>query len=226
MTGEGLRLILLGSPGAGKGTQARKLSDAFGVPDIATGDMFRTAVAAATPMGAVAKKFMDRGELVPDAVTVGIVRERLALPDASAGFILDGFPRTAAQATDFDALLREMGKKLDAVVEISVPREILIKRLSDRSVCANCQATFQGSTAPPRVPGICDRCGGPLIHRDDDADATVIKRLDVYLRQTAPLLSYYGGAGLLKTVDGTKSIDQVHAAIVAAAGANSVRAGS
>lgn len=217
MTGKGLRVVLLGAPGAGKGTQARKLVDGFGVPHVATGDMFRAAVMQGTPMGAQAKRYMDRGELVPDDVTIGVVEERLAMPDAAAGFIMDGFPRTAQQATAFDALLAKMGKRLDAVIEIAVPREMLIVRLSSRRVCAKCQTSYQLFSAPPLVAGVCDRCGGELIQRADDAEATVVKRLNVYNRQTAPLLSYYGGAGLLRTVDGTRSIDEVYAAIVSAA---------
>jgi adenylate kinase len=219
-----LRAILLGAPGAGKGTQARRLADGFGVPQIATGDMFRAAVAAATQMGAAAKPFMDRGELVPDRITIGVVEERLGQPDAAAGFIMDGFPRTPEQATAFDALLAKMGRRLDAVIEISVPRDELIARLTKRLVCSKCQASYSAITAPPKVDGICDRCGGELVHRDDDAGGTVIKRLDLYLRKTAPLLDYYKGAGLLKTVDGTKSIDEVYAAIVAAAATDQRRA--
>lgn len=217
MTSKGLRVVLLGFPGAGKGTQARKLSDAFRVPDIATGDMFRSAVTQGTRMGMAAKKFMDRGELVPDDVTIGIVEERLSAPDAAVGFVLDGFPRNVHQATAFDAILAKMGRTLDAVIEISVPREMLIKRLTQRRTCANCQASFQLESAPPKSPDVCDRCGGPLIHRDDDSEKTVARRLAVFEEQTAPLVSYYKGAGLLKTVDGTDSIDAVNAAIVAAA---------
>jgi adenylate kinase len=217
VTAVGLRAILLGAPGAGKGTQAIKLSDEFHVPHIATGDMFRSAVAAGTPMGVLAKSFMDRGELVPDEVTFGLVDERLGQPDAAAGFIMDGFPRTPQQATAFDALLAKMGKRLDIVVEIAVPREQLIARLTERRVCADCQAPYQLISAPPKTSGVCDRCGGALVQRVDDAEATVVKRLDVYLRRTAPLLSYYTGAGLLKTVDGAQSIDAVYSAIVALA---------
>ena len=217
MTSKGLRVVLLGAPGAGKGTQARKLSDRFAVPHIATGDMFRAAVTQGTPMGKKAKNYMDRGELVPDDVTVGVVEERLSSPDAAAGFVMDGFPRTAQQATAFDAMLATMGRNLDAVIEIAVPRDQLIARLTQRRVCASCQASYHLVSAPPKADGVCDRCGGPLVQRDDDSEKTVAKRLDVYDRQTAPLLSYYKGAGLLKTVDGTQSIDEVNSAIVAAA---------
>jgi adenylate kinase len=219
-----LRVVLIGAPGAGKGTQARKLSEAFVVPDISTGDMFRNAVSEGTPMGTAAKRFMDRGELVPDDVAIGIVEERLALPDAAAGFILDGFPRTVHQATAFDAMLAAMDKTLDAVIEIAVPRELLIERLTQRASCVTCQASYHLVSAPPKTPGVCDRCGGALVHRDDDSAKTVLHRLDVHDAQTAPLVSYYKGAGLLRTVDGTQSIDAVYAAIVAAAAPQGGRA--
>jgi adenylate kinase len=216
VTVDGLRVVLLGAPGAGKGTQARKLSESFAVPHIATGDMFRLAVSSGTKMGMAAKSYMDRGELVPDDVTIGIVQERLSEPDAAAGFVMDGFPRTAQQATELDAMLAKMGRTLDAVVEIAVPREILVARLTQRRTCANCQTSYHLQSAPPKVEGVCDRCGGPLVHRDDDSEKTVVNRLRVYHRQTEPLISYYKGAGLLKSVDGTQSIDAVNAAIVAA----------
>ena len=224
MTGRGLRIVLLGAPGAGKGTQARKLSETFAVPDISTGDMFRNAVTHGTPMGTAAKRFMDRGELVPDDVTIGIVEERLAQPDAAAGFILDGFPRTVHQATAFDAMLAAMDKTLDAVIEISVPRELLILRLTQRATCTNCQASYHLTDAPPATPGVCDRCGGTLVHRDDDSAKMVLHRLEVHDAQTAPLVSYYKGAGLLRTVDGTQPIDAVYSAIVAAASPQGGRA--
>ena len=217
MTGRGLRIVLLGAPGAGKGTQARRLSEAFDVPDISTGDIFRNAVTAGTPMGAAAKRFMDRGELVPDDVTIGIVRERLAQSDAAAGFVMDGFPRTAHQATALDAMLAGMDQTLDAVVEIAVPREILIERLTQRRSCTSCQASYHLMSAPPKVADVCDRCGGTLVHRTDDSDKTIVHRLAVHDAQTAPLVSYYRGAGLLHTVDGTQPIDTVYEAIVAAA---------
>lgn len=209
--------MLLGAPGAGKGTQARKLSEAFAVPHIATGDMFRNAVSQGTPMGTAAKKFMDRGELVPDDVVVGIVQERLAKPDASTGFVMDGFPRTVQQATSFDAMLDAMGTMLDAVVEISVPRDTLIERLTHRWMCVDCQASYSLPSAPPKIAGVCDRCGGKLVQRADDTKETAVHRLDVHDAQTAPLVSYYKGAGLLRTVDGTKAVEAVYAAIVSAA---------
>ncbi|HXW76802.1 MAG TPA: adenylate kinase [Candidatus Eremiobacteraceae bacterium] len=220
------RVVLLGAPGAGKGTQSRKLAEAYHVAHIATGDMFRSAVAADTAMGRAAKKFMDRGELVPDNVTIGVVEDRLAQPDAAAGFIMDGFPRTAAQATALDALLAKMGRRLDAVVEISVPRETLIARLTGRRICANCQTSYHLLTAPPAKPAVCDACGGALVQRADDAEPTVVKRLAVYERQTAPLIAYYKGAGLLTSVDGTQSVDAVFRAIERAMSPHGVRSAS
>lgn len=216
MTAQEVRLVLLGAPGAGKGTQARRLSEGFSIPDIATGDMFRAAVAQRTKMGLAAKRFMDRGELVPDDVTIGIVEERLSQEDAAGGFVLDGFPRTVAQATAFDAMLAKMNQRLTAVIEIAAAREVLIARLTQRRTCANCSTPYH-LTSPLKTPDVCDRCGGRLVHRDDDSEKTVVRRLAVYDAQTAPLLSYYGAAGLLKTVDGTRTIDEVYEAIVAAA---------
>jgi adenylate kinase len=226
VTSAGTRIILIGSPGAGKGTQAERLSHNYGVPHISTGEMFRGAAMAGTAMGKAAKSFMDRGELVPDDVTIGVVEERVAEPDAANGFIMDGFPRTPQQATAFDALVARMGKRLDAAIEIAVPRSVLIARLTGRRMCENCQATYHLLSAPPKTLDVCDRCGGRLIQRDDDTERTVSKRLDVYERQTAPLLSYYSGARLLKTVDGTQSMDDVTAAIVAAVTPKSVRTAS
>jgi len=218
MTESGFRIILLGPPGAGKGTQSRRLAAAFGVPQIATGDMFRAAGALGTAMGIAAKQYMDKGELVPDSVTIGVVEERLRQPDAKSGFILDGFPRTPQQATALDALLARMHQRLQAAVEIEVPRSELVHRLTIRWWCSRCQATYSMESAPPLVPGICDRCGGTLIQRNDDSAATVAHRLDVHERQTSPLIAYYQGAGLLKRVDGTQSIDEVYDAIVRAVG--------
>lgn len=226
MTSGGLRVILIGSPGAGKGTQAQRLSRTFGVPHISTGEMFRAAGTAGTPMGKAAKSYMDRGELVPDDVTIGVVEERVAQPDAAKGFIMDGFPRTPQQATAFDALVAKMGQRLDAAIEIAVPRSVLLARLTGRRMCEKCQATYHLLSAPPKSPDVCDQCGGHLIQRDDDTEKTVSRRLDVYERQTAPLLSYYSGARLLKTVDGTKSMDDVYAAIIAAVTPASVKTAS
>lgn len=226
MTGRDLRIILLGAPGAGKGTQSRRLSRAFGVPQIATGDMFRTAAAQGSQMGVAAKAYMDKGELVPDDVTIGVVEERLRQADAARGFIMDGFPRTPQQATALDALLRRMQQRLQAVVEIDVPRAELIRRLTSRYWCSVCQATYNMSIAPPSTQDRCDRCDGQLIQREDDREETVVHRLDVYERQTTPLVSYYEGAGLLKRIDGTLPIDEVYEAILHAVGMASGSAGS
>lgn len=211
-----IRIILLGAPGAGKGTQARRLAERFGVPHIATGDIFRAAVLEGSAMGLAAKAYMDRGELVPDDVTIGIIEERLRRPDAQRGFIMDGFPRTAQQATALDAAIAKLGWRLDAAVEIAVPRDELVRRLSGRRVCDDCHATFHVFLAPPAVAGVCDHCGGKLAQRDDDSEATAAHRIDVYDQRTAPLLSYYGGAGKLVKIDGTASVDAVFAAIIAA----------
>ncbi|HLJ83087.1 MAG TPA: adenylate kinase [Candidatus Eremiobacteraceae bacterium] len=214
MTSKQLRVILLGSPGAGKGTQAELLAAAAGVPHISTGDMFRHAVTAGSAVGLAAASFMERGELVPDDVTIGVVEERLRISDARRGFVMDGFPRTAQQATAFDALLAKLGWKLDAAIEFAVPRIELLRRLTARWTCPSCGVTYNLDSARPRVPGICDRCASALVQRADDSEATVAIRLDVYERQTAPLLAYYRGAGSLITVDGTQSVEAVHGAVM------------
>jgi adenylate kinase len=216
MTSRVIRIILLGAPGAGKGTQARRLSDVFGAPHIATGDMFRAAVVAGSATGLAAKGFMDRGELVPDDVTIAVIEERLRQDDAKSGFIIDGFPRTAQQATALDALIAKLGWRLDAAIEFDVPRDELVRRLSGRRVCENCHATFHVQLAPPAKDGVCDRCDSKLVQRDDDSEATAARRLDVYEQRTAPLLAYYSGAGKLVRIDGTASVDAVYAAILAA----------
>lgn len=213
------RLVLLGPPGAGKGTQAQRLSVALGVPQIATGDMFRAAQDAGTPLGLAAKAYMDRGELVPDEIAIGVVEDRLRQADAARGFIMDGFPRTVAQATAFDALLERLGKRLDAVLCIAVPNDELLRRLTHRQACGTCQATYNDADSKPVTPGVCDRCGGKLIHRSDDDAPTVRKRLEVYESQTSPLISYYEGAAKLKTIAGAQSVDAVFAALLAAVAA-------
>jgi adenylate kinase len=224
MTARVIRIILLGAPGAGKGTQSRRLSDAFGVPHIATGDMFRAAVHAGSPVGLAAKAYMDRGELVPDNVTIAVVEERLRQVDAQKGFIMDGFPRTTQQATALDALLAKLGWRLDAAVEFDVPYAELLRRLTGRRVCANCQATYHDQFAPPVNPDVCNRCGGALFQREDDTEATAAHRLEVYERQTAPLLAYYRGAGSLVKINGMASADAVYSAISAAVPAISAAA--
>jgi adenylate kinase len=210
------RLVLLGPPGVGKGTQGQLLSQTFGIPEVGTGDIFRNAVRERTPMGVVAKTYMDAGKLVPDDVTIGLVEERLAAADAQQGFILDGFPRTAQQATALDALVHRNNMHLDAVLEISVDPIELVRRLTGRRLCAVCQTPYHVQSAPSRLPGVCDRCGGPLIQRADDDESIVLKRLDEYQRKTAPLTDYYRAAGLLKEIDGNGDVTSVFNRILTA----------
>ena len=207
------RVVFLGAPGAGKGTQARRLAAGSGVPQIATGDMLREAVAEGTPLGREAKRYMDQGALVPDEVVIGLVDERLSRPDAGPGYVLDGFPRTVAQAEALDALLRRRGQDLDRVVFFEVSREELLRRLNGRRICRGCGTAFHLVSAPPKTEGRCDQCGGELYQREDDAESTVVRRLDVYQTQTAPLLDYYGKRGLLVRVAGEGPVDHVAAAI-------------
>ncbi len=213
-----MRVAFLGPPGAGKGTQARELAQAWRVPQIATGDILREAVAAGTPLGHEAKRYMDQGALVPDDVIVAVVKERLARPDARRGFVLDGFPRTIGQAEALTQILKELGQELDAVVYFDVPEAELLRRLTGRRVCRQCGSTFHMVSAPPAKPGVCDRCGGPLYQREDDSEATVANRLRVYERQTAPLLDYYRDRGLLRSVRGDGTMVAVGAAIRQAVG--------
>ena len=203
------RVIFLGPPGAGKGTQARDLAAEWGVPQVATGDMLREAAAAKTALGLEAKRHMDSGGLVPDEVVIGLVEERLARPDAGAGFVLDGFPRTAAQAKALDAMLKARGIALDRVVFLDVSREELLRRLTGRRVCRQCGTPFHIVSAAPRVAGRCDKCGGELYQRSDDSSEAVANRLDVYEKQTAPLLAYYRDRGLLADVGGEGPVDRV-----------------
>ena len=217
MSAQGFRLLLLGAPGAGKGTQAEMLTKTFGVPHIATGDMFRAAKAAGTPTGMLAKQYMDKGELVPDDITIRLVEERLSQPDAAQGYILDGFPRTPKQAAALDALLARLGQSLDAVVKLTVPRDELLRRLTGRRVCPKCNANYHMVFAPPKKDTVCDRDGHKLAQREDDSDATVAHRLDVYHDSTRPLIAFYEKKGLLHRVDGTQPVQAVNDAIVAAA---------
>ncbi|MGI6065804.1 MAG: adenylate kinase [Bacillota bacterium] len=204
-----MRIILLGPPGAGKGTQAEVLVKKLSIPHISTGDMFRNAIKEGTDLGKKAKEYMDSGQLVPDEVTVGIVRERISQDDCGSGFLLDGFPRTVAQAEALDEILAEMKTQLDAVISIEVPSEKLVTRLTGRRVCRKCGATYHMEFNPPGQDGICNKCGGELYQRSDDTEETVLSRLNVYEKQTAPLIQYYNQKGLLKRIDGDKPIDQV-----------------
>jgi adenylate kinase len=210
-----MNLILLGPPGAGKGTQSVLLVKHFGIPQISTGDMLRSAVKASTPMGVKAKSFMDAGNLVPDEVVVGIVRERLQEPDCADGFILDGFPRTVPQADALNESLIRLSKELDAVVSLQVNINELVERLTGRRTCKDCGKGFHVKFDPPAADGTCSLCHGELIQRDDDHEETIRHRLDTYNQQTAPLEDYYRRAGLLLTVDGMTGIEEVQQTILA-----------
>ncbi|MCL1805196.1 MAG: adenylate kinase [Clostridiales bacterium] len=213
-----MKIVMLGPPGAGKGTQADALSEKMEILHISTGDMFRRAVKDQTAMGLEAKKYMDSGALVPDEVTIGIVRERLAMRDCAKGFILDGFPRTAYQAEALDGILGELEGAMDAVIYISVDTETLIGRLSGRRICKNCSALYHVSYNPPKKEGVCDKCGGELYQRDDDQEETVRRRLEVYNSQTLPLVGYYRDKGLLTEIHGNQRREKVTEDILAALG--------
>jgi adenylate kinase len=199
-----MKIVLLGGPGAGKGTQAQRLVAEYGVAHISTGDLLRAAIKNGTELGKQAKFYMDKGQLVPDELVVNLVKERLADDDAQKGFILDGFPRNTAQAVVLDSELKDMGLALDAAVLVDVDPDVIVKRLSSRRTCKNC-----GYTAPAGVD-VCPRCGGEMYQRDDDKPETIQRRLDVYQTQTAPLIEYYKGHGLLKTVNGEQAVDDVY----------------
>ena len=204
-----MRLILMGPPGSGKGTQAAFISKKIGIPHISTGDMFRKAISEKTELGSKAKEYLDSGRLVPDEVTVGIVRERLQEPDCQQGFLLDGFPRTVAQAEALDIILDQMELKIDAVLDIQVPREELLIRLTGRRMCRECNTTFHIAFSPSLDPDRCDKCGGDLYQRDDDKEQTINKRLNVYSEQTQPLIEFYEKQGLLKNINGNQEIKEV-----------------
>ncbi|MBW3111380.1 adenylate kinase [Bacillus sp. MCCB 382] len=204
-----MNIVLMGLPGAGKGTQAEKIVDKYGIPHISTGDMFRAAIKEGTELGLKAKSFMDNGDLVPDEVTIGIVRERLSKADCEKGFLLDGFPRTVAQAEALENILADLGKKMNYVININVDKDILMERLTGRRICKECGATYHLVFNPPTEEGVCDRCGGELYQRADDNEETVQNRLDVNIKQTQPLLAYYEDKGYLKNIDGQQDIHRV-----------------
>lgn len=205
-----MNLVLMGLPGAGKGTQAEKIIAKYNIPQISTGDMFRQAIAKKTDLGLEAKSYMDKGELVPDEVTNGIVKERLAESDTEDGFLLDGFPRTLDQAEALDNMMQDLSKKIDAVIEIKVPEEVLVERLSGRYICRNCGATYHKIFNPPKVEGTCDRCGGhDFYQRDDDKPETVRNRISVNVKNNEPILEHYDKKGLLYSIDGNREIDEV-----------------
>ncbi|HEV8633276.1 MAG TPA: adenylate kinase [Chloroflexota bacterium] len=195
-------VILLGPPGAGKGTQARLIGERLGVPTVSTGELFREEMATGSALGQLVGTFINTGRLVPDDTTLGVLQARLARPDAVRGAVLDGFPRTVRQAEELDRLLSGQGKRVDRVVDVVVPEDELLRRLSGRLTCRNCHATYHETAAPPRVPGRCDRCGGELYQREDDAPEAVRTRLRVYRERTAPLVDYYRRQGKLIAVDG------------------------
>lgn len=211
-----LYLVLLGGPGAGKGTQADRLAEQLGIPHVSTGDLFRDNLKKQTELGQLAKGYMDRGELVPDQVTVRMLRQRLLQPDCAKGAILDGFPRTETQADALEQLLADLGSRLATVLHIQVPDEILLARLSGRWTCKACGTMYHQLYSPPRQEGICDKCCGELYQRPDDTPATQERRIKVYQAETAPLIEYYRDRGLLIDIDGRPGIDEVQAALLAA----------
>jgi adenylate kinase len=213
-----MRIVMLGAPGSGKGTQAQRIQKDHGLPQISTGDLLRKAVADKTPLGVKAKKVMDAGELVSDDIVLGMIKERIAQPDAKRGFILDGFPRNTTQADGLDALLAQLGQTLDRVVLMDVDFDILMKRLTGRRTCSKTGAVLNIYFSPPEELEACRKAGGELVQRADDNEATIRNRLQVYERQTAPLIDYYGKRGLLKTVTATAEVDAVYSRLKAALG--------
>lgn len=209
-----MKIIMLGAPGAGKGTQAKKIAAKYNIPHISTGDIFRANIKNGTELGKKAKTYMDQGLLVPDELTVDLVIDRVGQDDCANGYILDGFPRTIPQAESLDAALAKMGEKVDFAVNVEVPDENIVNRMSGRRACLKCGATYHVVYAAPKAEGICDTCGENLVLREDDKPETVQKRLNVYHEQTQPLIDYYTKQGVLKTVDGTKNLEEVFQEIV------------
>ncbi|MDC7280361.1 MULTISPECIES: adenylate kinase [Pseudobutyrivibrio] len=214
-----MKIIMLGAPGAGKGTQAKQIAAKYSIPHISTGDIFRANIKNGTELGKKAKEYMDQGLLVPDELTCDLVMDRIAQDDAKNGFVLDGFPRTIPQAEALDAALTKIGQAMDYAIDVDVPDENIINRMSGRRACLNCGATYHIVSIPPKKEGICDTCGNELVLREDDKPETVKKRLDVYHDQTQPLIDYYNGKGILKSVDGTQPMEKVFEDITAILGA-------
>ena len=214
-----MKIIMLGAPGAGKGTQAERIADKYGIPHISTGDIFRANIKEGTALGKEAKSYMDQGLLVPDSLTVALVMDRISQPDCGKGYILDGFPRTIPQAESLSKALAEKGEALDYAIDVDVPDENIVTRMSGRRACPGCGATYHIIYAAPAKEGICDKCGSELYLRDDDKPETVQKRLAVYHEQTQPLIEYYQKANILHTVDGTKGLEEVFRSITEILGA-------
>ena len=209
-----MKIIMLGAPGAGKGTQAQMIAEKFNIPHISTGDIFRANIKNGTELGKKAKEFMDKGLLVPDELTVQLLLDRVANDDCKNGYVLDGFPRTIPQADVLDAELTKLGDKVDFAVNVDVPDENIVRRMSGRRACLKCGATYHIEHIPPKTEGICDKCGSELVQREDDKPETVQNRLSVYHEQTQPLIDYYDKKNILKTVDGTKDMQEVFNEIV------------
>ncbi len=214
-----MKIIMLGAPGAGKGTQAKQIADKYAIPHISTGDIFRANLKAGTELGKKAKEYMDQGLLVPDELTCDLVMDRIGQDDCKNGFVLDGFPRTIPQAEALDAALTKINQKMDYAIDVDVPDENIVNRMSGRRACLNCGATYHIVSIPTKAEGVCDRCGSPVVLRDDDQPETVKKRLDVYHEQTQPLIDYYKEQNILRTVDGTQPMEDVFGAIVEILGA-------
>ena len=214
-----MKIIMLGAPGAGKGTQAKKIAEKYGIPHISTGDIFRANIKGGTELGLKAKTFMDQGKLVPDEITIGMLMDRIKDADCANGYVLDGFPRTIPQAESLTAALAAQGEAIDYAVNVDVPDENIITRMSGRRACLSCGATYHIQFNPPKKEGVCDTCGSTLVLRDDDKPETVKNRLAVYHEQTQPLIDYYQKAGVLKEVDGTQDLNKVFADIVEILGA-------
>ncbi len=209
-----MKIIMLGAPGAGKGTQAQMIADQYHIPHVSTGDIFRANIKNGTELGMEAKKYMDQGLLVPDELTVKILLDRVAEEDCKEGYLLDGFPRTIPQAEVLDKALTELGDEIDYAINVDVPDENIVKRMSGRRACLSCGSTYHMEHIPPKKEGVCDKCGNELVLRDDDKPETVLNRLEVYHKQTQPLIQFYEEKGVLRTVDGTKPMKEVFDSIV------------